>query len=311
MAAVEESRQETDNERRPRHVGQHRRQQATRRATLRREHGAHDPGRNQHRTRGPWTGGAVRAIIGNPRYTGRQVWNKQSKSEVLIDVNDVALGCATRLKWNKPAKWIWSQRPAQEALVDEQTFQHAQALRSAGRKASRRSPRRTSRGYALRGFIRCGICGRKMQGSWNHGKPHYRCRAPGGDAAGNDTGHPRSVYLREDQVLPHLDRWLTRKFSPAAIPATIRKVEQAANGDTGALARLAENVIRTAKDGDPAARAEVYRQLGLTLTYHPRERRVAAEAWPAPPYAGARHATAAPDAPRLLAGEFTLDKHYK
>jgi hypothetical protein len=34
---------------------------------------------------------------------------------------------------------------------------------------------RSTRGYALRGLVRCGICGRKMQGSWNNGKPHYRC----------------------------------------------------------------------------------------------------------------------------------------
>jgi recombinase len=31
---------------------------------------------------------AVRAILMNPRYTGRQVWNRQRKDEVLIDVHD-------------------------------------------------------------------------------------------------------------------------------------------------------------------------------------------------------------------------------
>ena len=40
---------------------------------------------------------------------------------------------------------------------------------------SEQSPRSTPRGYALRGIMRCGISGRKMQGSWNNGKPHYRC----------------------------------------------------------------------------------------------------------------------------------------
>jgi site-specific DNA recombinase len=36
--------------------------------------------------------------LANPRYTGRQVWNKQRKDEVLIDVDDVALGHQTRMR---------------------------------------------------------------------------------------------------------------------------------------------------------------------------------------------------------------------
>jgi hypothetical protein len=41
-------------------------------------------------------------ILPNPRYTGRQVWNKQRKDEVLIDVEDVASGHATKMQWNEP-----------------------------------------------------------------------------------------------------------------------------------------------------------------------------------------------------------------
>jgi site-specific DNA recombinase len=38
---------------------------------------AHDPVRNRHRTRTRWTLRTVAAILENPRYTGRQVWNRQ------------------------------------------------------------------------------------------------------------------------------------------------------------------------------------------------------------------------------------------
>src|SRR5450755_2371762 len=38
---------------------------------------AADPGRNPHRTGTAWTLGTVTTILGNPRYTGRQVWNRQ------------------------------------------------------------------------------------------------------------------------------------------------------------------------------------------------------------------------------------------
>jgi site-specific DNA recombinase len=53
---------------------------------------AHDPDRNRHRagSGGAWSKAAVRAILLNPRYAGRQVWNRQRRDEVLIDVDDVA-----------------------------------------------------------------------------------------------------------------------------------------------------------------------------------------------------------------------------
>jgi hypothetical protein len=63
----------------------------------------HDPARNRHRagSKGAWGKSAVRTILRNPRYTGRQVWNRQRRDEVLIDVEDVALGHATKMRWNQ------------------------------------------------------------------------------------------------------------------------------------------------------------------------------------------------------------------
>jgi hypothetical protein len=43
----------------------------------------------------------------NPRYTGYQVWNAQSKAESLLDV---AIGYETRLQWNDKDVWVWSDR---------------------------------------------------------------------------------------------------------------------------------------------------------------------------------------------------------
>jgi site-specific DNA recombinase len=71
---------------------------------------AHDPARNRHRCGIAWNKFAVRAILVNPRYTGHQVWSKQRKDEVLIDVNDVALGHTTKLRWNQTSIWIWSEK---------------------------------------------------------------------------------------------------------------------------------------------------------------------------------------------------------
>jgi hypothetical protein len=41
------------------------------------------------------------------------------------------------------------------------------------------------------------------------------------------------------------------------------------------------DIMQAIKDADPADKAEIYSQLGLTLTYHPNEKRVVAEARPA------------------------------
>jgi predicted transposase YbfD/YdcC len=62
----------------------------------------------------------VRVVPTNPRYTGRQVWNKQRKDEILLDVEDVALGHETRMRWNDPTSWVWSAQVVHEPRVRDQ-----------------------------------------------------------------------------------------------------------------------------------------------------------------------------------------------
>ena len=45
---------------------------------------AADPGRNPHRAGAGWTLRTVAAILANPRYTGRQVWNRQPSQAVSL-----------------------------------------------------------------------------------------------------------------------------------------------------------------------------------------------------------------------------------
>ena len=70
-----------------------------------------DPARNPHRTGEGWAKSAIKAILANPRYTGRQVWNKQRKDEVLLDVANVADGYETKMRWNDKNSWVWSEMP--------------------------------------------------------------------------------------------------------------------------------------------------------------------------------------------------------
>ncbi|QXE33893.1 recombinase family protein [Streptomyces sp. GMY02] len=87
---------------------------------------AHDRARNRHRIAIAWSKSAVRAILTSPRYTGHEVWNKQRKEETLTDVEDVALGYETHLKWNPKDTWLFSDHPAHPALITLETFEDAQ-----------------------------------------------------------------------------------------------------------------------------------------------------------------------------------------
>jgi hypothetical protein len=140
----------------------------------------------------------VRAILTNPRYTGPRNLEQKHKEEVLLDIDDVTLGHRTKLTWNTPDKWIYSAQPTHEPLISIDDFTRAQTKRQArrGRPHLERKPRPTNRGYALRGLLRCAICRRKMQGTFNNGKSHYRCRYTAEYARSAALDHPLTVYLR-------------------------------------------------------------------------------------------------------------------
>lgn len=183
---------------------------------------AHDPDRNKHRCGIAWSKYAVRAILTNPRYTGRQVWNRQRKDEVLIDVRDVALGHMTKMRWNDQDKWIYSDEPTHTPIIDAETFDRAQELLSARRGTiSEHKPHKSRHDYALRGLLYCGICDRRMQGHWANDAPYYRCRFPSEYALANKIAHPLNVTLRQDDLLQPLDDWLASKFNPRNLAATI------------------------------------------------------------------------------------------
>jgi site-specific DNA recombinase len=311
---------------------------------------AHDPARNRHRCGIAWNKFAVRAILINPRYTGHQVWSKQRKDEVLIDVEDVALGHTTKLRWNDSATWIWSEKIVHAPIIAREIFEQVQVMIS-GRasKPAQHEPHSTQHPYALRGCVWCGICERRMQSHWANAAPYYRCRFPAEHALANRVEHPLNVNLREDAIIGQVDDWLTLEFAPHRLAETIRDLAAAhqpgmtrdvsgdyelarkiancdaklaqyrAALDAGAnsatvAAWIAEteaeratytlamrryepprrmteaeikaivdklaDIARVLHDADPEDKGEIFRQLGLKLTYHPGQRLVQAEVKP-------------------------------
>src|SRR6266702_600353 len=312
---------------------------------------AHDPGRNRHRSGIASSKGAIRAILRNPRYTGYQVWNKQRNAETRLDVEDVALGYETKLRWNDTSTWVWSDRIAHPPIIDKDTCEQAgRRLASRGPASTGRTVVRTRHSYALTGVLFHAQCGRRMQGSWNNRQAHYRCRFPSEYAIANKLDHPVTVYLRETNILEPLDGWLRRSTCPAfehsltaleraqpdidaraeAVRRTLDECDRKlarhraaleAGADPALVAAWSREVqaqrvtaqaqlatirtqpgtgrrmtrdeirslvdalgglLRVLRDADPGDKLEVYRQLGLRLTYHHDSHTVLAETRPPP-----------------------------
>jgi hypothetical protein len=318
---------------------------------------ASDPGRNPHRYQVAWSKAVVRTILSNPRYTGREVWNKQRKDEVLLDVDDVALGTTTVLRWNDREQWVWSDYKVHDEIVAIEDFERAQQVRQRrahGRYSKRGNP--TRRPYVFRGRLRCGYCERKMQGNWNNDLAYYRCRFPAEYALVNKLEHPRVVYLREAEIIDPVQAWLATAFSPDRIAATIeimtaqpagpaddaaaefrqrlaacdRKLRRYREAlDAGAdpvqvtgwineatrerarveavlragvreerlsrresvsgeeIARLLEqtgDLVRVVLEADPLDKADLFKELGLVMTYYPQRHEVEARVIPEPPH---------------------------
>jgi hypothetical protein len=143
------------------------------------------------------------------------------------------------MRWNDRSDWIQSAELAHEPIVSAETFARAEAIRAShGRHEAAAKVRRTQRPYMLRRLVRCGLCGRAMEGTWNNGQAHYRCRFGTEYAATKGIDHPKTVYLREALIVPTLDDWLARSFEPDQIEVTIKAMVAAAETDPSADARL-------------------------------------------------------------------------
>ena len=204
---------------------------------------ATDPERNPHRTGTAWTLRTVAAILANPRYTGRQVWNRQRTDHDLVDPANTGLGHKQVQRWNLPDGWVISRKPAHPALVSEADFiaaQDATAPRGPAGSATRK--------YLLAGLLTCGRCGRRLESAWSNGKPAYRCRHGHTTATRPEPGQPKNTYIREDQILGHL----------AAVAILLGRNEVPFGG-----------AMQVTCPDEAAALIDQLRTAGITLTYDP------------------------------------------
>ena len=130
-----------------------------------------------------------------------------------------------------------SARPVHEPLVSRELFDTVQGMFGVRKGPTTRTPTK-HRHYILAGRMRCGVCGRRMQGHWSHGRAYYRCKLAE-DYPDVDREHPRNVYVREEAVMPGLDEWLVSLFDDEHIDETCERLAGVSEPDHAAQEREA------------------------------------------------------------------------
>lgn len=193
----------------------------------------HDRGRNPHHSGSAWSKGAVRGIIVNPRYTGRDGGAEDSADGL-------------------------------PPLISAEVFGGVQQLLS--ERGSAAKPVR-DRHHAFRGLLRCALCRRLMQGTWNNNAPYYRCRVFLETADVERSDHPANIYLAENRVLRGVQQWFCDVASAPQVRLWIRAQSFVPGGRPERLDALTRALgLRRLDSG---AQAAVFRELDTRLLYDP------------------------------------------
>jgi site-specific DNA recombinase len=146
-----------------------------------------------------WTLRTVAAILTNPRYTGRQVWRRQSIDHHELRPGDKSsrpAGCKPTRGWNPRDQWVISPPDAHPALVTEETFLRIQQISALAMPDDANFDL-----YQLTGLVICGLCGRRAEGHWAHGRARYRCRHGRTSASDVQVEHPKTLFVRQDGLI--------------------------------------------------------------------------------------------------------------
>lgn len=103
----------------------------------------------------------VTAILADPRYIGRQVWNRQRTDHDDVEPDGTIARHHELQRWNAAQQWVISRTVAHPPLVSEEQFVAVQAIHNAPTPADG-----ALRHYLLAGLVCCGVCGRIMDSHW-------------------------------------------------------------------------------------------------------------------------------------------------
>jgi site-specific DNA recombinase len=170
--------------------------------------------------RGDWSKSTIRAILKNPTYTGRLVWNR------LDFATQREAGGTARLR--PPEEWVIADIE-HEPLVSQDLFDAAQ--RRFTERSRRTQGRRNGQpGYLFTGMIRCcaGHQPLAMYGRQRKGITYMTCdygRTYGPEAASQIDGHGLWLSIREDQLLPIVEQFFAERiFGPMRLDKLARQL---------------------------------------------------------------------------------------
>jgi site-specific DNA recombinase len=108
-----------------------------------------------------------------------------------------------------PNRWIKAKEIAHTPLVSEADYVAAQAVRTVPAPGDG-----NVRTFLLAGLACCRGCGRRMDSHWVHGRPGYRRRHGHTSAKTAVVARPRTIYLREDDLLASVRSRLGETLPP-------------------------------------------------------------------------------------------------
>ncbi len=124
-----------------------------------------------------WCQSTVIEILRDPMYKGEAYYNRTANSDskrprMGRGYKDLRPGNGRSRVARPREEWIQVQVPA---IVDDQTWELAQAQLARNRERATRN--NTKHDYLLRSLLVCGVCGRRMIGTWNKYGGRYVCSA--------------------------------------------------------------------------------------------------------------------------------------
>jgi site-specific DNA recombinase len=211
--------------------------------------------RSHPRSAGVWTGSAVRGILINPRYLGRQVAGRQRRYDELVDATDAALGTSSRQRRQPLANWTFANAESWPPLIDVELWQRVNARITNTPTGGSRRPRSEPGQYLLAGRIRCAGCGKSMNGATMKHKPYYRCGSTRPDyAVPSAPNHPPTLAIREERIVEVIDAWLANITDPENQSDTVAKIvendQTNVDREPAAVTRARREVLRLTTELD-------------------------------------------------------------
>jgi site-specific DNA recombinase len=175
--------------------------------------------------RSHWAASSIRAMLRNPVYTGRTVWNRLDFSTARENGHG---GARVRAQ----EEWVVCEQ-AHIALISDETFAASQARfsRRPGRQVSASGAKRA---YLFAGMVHCatGHQPLSMQGKARKDHHYYACSygATYGDVAACEThAGQKWIYLREDALLPLVEQFFAQRiFGPLRLDKLRKQLKTAA-----------------------------------------------------------------------------------